>query len=120
MIKLAHIILGNRAAAEDVVQDAFCGLYRRWAHLANKDKAVSYVRTSVLNGCRSVLRQHRLGELTDQYQPVTVSAEAAVLSAEERQELSGRCAGCRTGSATFLCSGTTSTSPMSRLPVILG
>jgi RNA polymerase sigma-70 factor (sigma-E family) len=87
MIKLAHIILGNRAAAEDVVQDAFCGLYRRWAHLADKDKALSYVRTSVLNGCRSVMRQHRPGELTDQYQPVTISAEAAVLSAEERLEL---------------------------------
>jgi RNA polymerase sigma-70 factor (sigma-E family) len=87
MIRLAHIMLGNRAAAEDVVQDAFCGLYRRWAHLADKDKAVSYVRTSVLNGCRSVMRQHRLDELTDQYQPVAVSAEAAVLSAEERLEL---------------------------------
>jgi RNA polymerase sigma factor (sigma-70 family) len=33
------------------------------------------------------MRQHRLDELTDQYQPVTVSAEAAVLSAEERLEL---------------------------------
>jgi RNA polymerase sigma-70 factor (sigma-E family) len=87
MIRLAHIILGNRAAAEDVVQDAFCGLYRRWAHVTSKDKAVSYVRSSVLNGCRSVMRQHRPGELTDQYQPVTVSAEAAVLSAEERLEL---------------------------------
>ena len=29
MIKLAHIILGNRAAAGNIVQDAFCGLYRR-------------------------------------------------------------------------------------------
>jgi RNA polymerase sigma-70 factor (sigma-E family) len=87
MIRLAHIILGNRAAAEDVVQDAFCGLYRRWAHISDKGKAVSYVRSSVLNGCRSVMRQNRTGELTDQYLPVTVSAEAAVLSAEERLEL---------------------------------
>jgi RNA polymerase sigma-70 factor (sigma-E family) len=87
LIRLAHIILGNRAAAEDVVQDAFCGLYRRWAHIADKDKAVSYVRSSVLNGCRTVMRKNRPGELTDQYQPVTVSAEAAVLSAEERLEL---------------------------------
>jgi RNA polymerase sigma-70 factor (sigma-E family) len=87
MIRLAHIILGNRATAEDVVQEAFCGLYRRWNHITSKDKAVSYVRSSVLNGCRSVMRQNRPGELTDQYQPVTVSAEAAVLSAEERLEL---------------------------------
>lgn len=87
MIRLAHIILGNRAAAEDVVQDAFCGLYRRWAHIANKDKAVSYVRSSVLNGCRTIMRQNRTGELTAQHQPAAASAEAAVLSAEERSEL---------------------------------
>ena|SRR5579859_625381 len=31
LIRLAHIMLGNRSGAEDVVQDAFCGLYRRWA-----------------------------------------------------------------------------------------
>lgn len=87
MIRLAHIILGNRATAEDVVQDAFCGLYRRWNHIASKDKVVSYLRSSVLNGCRSVLRQAKPGELTDQYQPVAVSAEAAVLSAEERRQV---------------------------------
>ena len=36
LIRVAHIMLGNRAAAEDVVQDAFCGLYRRWGHLATR------------------------------------------------------------------------------------
>ena len=33
MIRLAHIMLGGRHSAEDVVQEAFCGLYRRWAYL---------------------------------------------------------------------------------------
>jgi DNA-directed RNA polymerase specialized sigma24 family protein len=28
-------MLGDRAAAEDVVQEAFCGLYRRWHSLAD-------------------------------------------------------------------------------------
>jgi DNA-directed RNA polymerase specialized sigma24 family protein len=28
---LALVMLGDRQAAEDVVQDAFLGLYRRWA-----------------------------------------------------------------------------------------
>ena len=87
MIRLAHIMLGSRAAAEDVVQDAFCGLYRRWDHLVSKDRALGYVRTSVLNGCRTILRQGRLTELTADFQPVAVSAEAAVLSAEERRQV---------------------------------
>ena len=87
LIRLAHIMLGDRAAAEDVVQDAFCGLYRRWEYLAGKDHALGYVRSSVLNGCRSVLRLRPASELTAAHSPVAVSAEAAVLSAEERREV---------------------------------
>ena len=30
LIRLAVVMLGDRAAAEDAVQEAFCGLYRRW------------------------------------------------------------------------------------------
>jgi RNA polymerase sigma-70 factor (sigma-E family) len=59
MIRMAHVVLGDRGAAEDVVQDAFCGLYRRWGHLSDHDKALSYIRSSVLNGCRSALRKNR-------------------------------------------------------------
>lgn len=59
MVRLAHVILGDRAAAEDVVQDAFSGLYRRWGRLADHDKALAYVRTSVLNSCRTALRRGR-------------------------------------------------------------
>jgi RNA polymerase sigma-70 factor (sigma-E family) len=59
LIRLAHVMLGDKSAAEDVVQDAFCGLYRRWEHLAEPDKALPYLRSSVLNGCRSALRRTR-------------------------------------------------------------
>jgi RNA polymerase sigma-70 factor (sigma-E family) len=57
MVRLAHVILGDRAAAEDVVQEAFSGLYRRWGHLSDHDKALSYVRTCVLNASRTALRR---------------------------------------------------------------
>jgi RNA polymerase sigma factor (sigma-70 family) len=57
LIRLAHIMLGDQGAAEDVVQEAFCGLYRRWAKLSDPTRALPYVRSSVLNGCRSVLRK---------------------------------------------------------------
>jgi RNA polymerase sigma-70 factor (sigma-E family) len=56
LIRLGVVMLGNRQAAEDVVQEAFCGLYRRWGQLAQTDRALPYVRASVLNGCRSELR----------------------------------------------------------------
>ena len=87
LIRLAYLMLGDRAAAEDVVQDAFCGLYRRWDRLADPGSALPYVRSSVLNGCRTALRRRALGRRVTEYQPPSGSAEAAVLSREEREEV---------------------------------
>ena len=57
LVRLAVVMLGDRPAAEDVVQEAFCGLYRRWYGLSDPAKALAYVRSSVINGCRSALRR---------------------------------------------------------------
>jgi hypothetical protein len=40
LIRLAYLMLSDRAAAEDVVQDAFCGLYRNWGRLADPSGAL--------------------------------------------------------------------------------
>jgi RNA polymerase sigma-70 factor (sigma-E family) len=88
LIRLAVIMLGDRPAAEDVVQEAFCGLYRRWHTLADTDKALSYVRSSVINGCRSVLR--RRSRAADSHlagDPPGESAESAVLVSEEHRQV---------------------------------
>jgi RNA polymerase sigma-70 factor (sigma-E family) len=88
LIRLAYLMLGDRGAAEDVVQDAFYGLYRRWDRLADPSGALAYVRSAVLNGCRTALRRRALGRrVTPAYLPPDGSAEAAVLSREERQEV---------------------------------
>jgi len=87
LIRLAYVILGDRPAAEDVVQEAFCGLYRHWQHLADRGRALSYVRSAVLNGCRSALRRRVARRAPLTFQPPTASAEAVVLSGEERQEV---------------------------------
>ena len=89
LIRLAYIMLGDRPAAEDVVQEAFCGLYRRWSGLSNQDSAVRYVRSCVLNGCRSVLRRNssRAARPLAGYQPPEISAESVVLTGEERREV---------------------------------
>ena len=57
MIRIALIMLGDRAAAEDVVQDAFFGLYRHWHKLSDPANALTYVRSAMLNGCRDTLRR---------------------------------------------------------------
>src|SRR5580704_14633622 len=66
LARLALVMLGDRSAAEDVVQDAFLGLYRRWDRLADPAVAQSYLRASVLSGCRTALRTRpRHGVLSD-------------------------------------------------------
>jgi RNA polymerase sigma-70 factor (sigma-E family) len=76
LARLALVMLGDAAAAEDVVQDAFLGLYRRWDRLADPAAAQSYLRTSVLNGCRTALRHRaRHGVLS-----AGADAQAAVLT----------------------------------------
>jgi RNA polymerase sigma-70 factor (sigma-E family) len=85
LIRLAVVMLGDRATAEDVVQDAFCGLYRHWHALLDTDNALSYVRSSVINGCRSALRRRgRLARLALN-SPSGESAEATALISEEHQ-----------------------------------
>jgi RNA polymerase sigma-70 factor (sigma-E family) len=87
LIRLAYIMLGDLQGAEDVVQEAFCGLYRRWDRLKDHSGALYYVRASVLNGCRSALRRQAVRRRVLAHQPAADSAEAVVLSGEEREEV---------------------------------
>lgn len=87
LIRLAYVILGDRQAAEDVVQEAFFGLFRRWDRLSNVEGAEYYVRVSVLNGCRSALRHRTVLGRHALYELPAPSADAAVLGNEERAEL---------------------------------
>lgn len=87
LIRLAYVILGDRQAAEDVVQDAFCNLFRRWDRLSHLEGAEYYVRVSVLNACRSVLRHRAIRARRVIYELPAPSVEAAVLGGEERAEL---------------------------------
>src|SRR5262245_64220566 len=77
---------GDQSSAEDIVQDAFLGLYRRWDRLTDLPFPLSYLRASVLNGCRTALRRrsradrrlHGLSEVPSE------SAEARALLSEEQ------------------------------------
>ncbi len=56
LVKFAKVMLGDQSIAEDVVQDAFVGMYRKWGSLHDRDKALGYLRASVLNACRTAHR----------------------------------------------------------------
>jgi RNA polymerase sigma-70 factor (sigma-E family) len=90
MVRLALLLVDDLESAEDVTQDAFAALHRKWPHLRSQDAAVGYLRTCVVNGSRSVLRRRR----TVRRQPdpdaaglTADSADTAVLLADEHREV---------------------------------
>jgi RNA polymerase sigma-70 factor (sigma-E family) len=85
LVRLAVIMLGDLEAAEDVVQDAFLGLYRQWGGLSDTSRALAYVRSSVLNGCRTALRRKSRYRRTVFAETTFESAEAGALTGEEHR-----------------------------------
>jgi RNA polymerase sigma factor (sigma-70 family) len=84
LVRVALMLVGDKATAEDVVQDAFIGLYRGLHRLSSTEKALAYLRVSVVNGCRSVHRSRRTALLRPgQTEAAVWSAEAAVMARED-------------------------------------
>src|SRR3712207_7345976 len=61
MVRLAVLLVDDVETAEDVVQEAFVALHRRWRGLADRRGALGYLRGCGLNGSRSVLRRRPPG-----------------------------------------------------------
>jgi RNA polymerase sigma-70 factor (sigma-E family) len=59
LVRLAALLVRDVATAEEVVQDSFVAMHSAWRRLRDSDKALSYLRQSVVNRSRSVLR-HRM------------------------------------------------------------
>src|SRR6202161_1407499 len=90
LIRLAIVMLGDRGAAEDGVQDAFLALYRHWERLDDRGNALTYVRSAVLNRCRNAVRQRGQRDRHDRQDPgpmASESAEAVALIGEEHQQV---------------------------------
>jgi RNA polymerase sigma-70 factor (sigma-E family) len=88
MLRLAVLLTDDPGTAEDVVQDAFLALQRRW-HAVDPAAATGYLRTSVVNGVRTLYRRTRVAR---RHLHVAVpedvpSADLAVLLTEEHREV---------------------------------
>lgn len=60
LVRLAVLLVRDQGSAEEVVQDAFVAMHGRWSRLREADKALAYLRRSVTNGARSVLRHRKV------------------------------------------------------------
>jgi RNA polymerase sigma-70 factor (sigma-E family) len=59
LVRLSALMVRDIQTAEDVVQDSFIAMHSGWRRLRDSEKALSYLRQSVVNRSRSVLR-HRV------------------------------------------------------------
>jgi RNA polymerase sigma-70 factor (sigma-E family) len=62
LVRLATLLVRDVATAEEVVQDAFVAMHGAWRRVREPDKALSYLRQSVVNRSRSVLRHRAVVE----------------------------------------------------------
>lgn len=89
LARIALLLVDDMATAEDVVHDAFIALQRNAGKLRNPAAAVGYLRTSVVNNSRSLLRRRQtvrkhLSLARDEH---AAAADAEVLVAAEHQEV---------------------------------
>ena len=89
LVRLALLLVGDRASAEDVVQDVFTRLCTR-GRVLEQDRVLAYIRAAVMNGCRSMLRRRALARRvtitrTTAWRDTQESAEHTVILAEDRR-----------------------------------
>ena len=69
LVRLAVLLLGDAGRAEEVVQDSFVAIYRRWDELADAN-VPAYLRQTVVNRSRSVLRHLSVARKHPEHAPV--------------------------------------------------
>ncbi len=88
LVRLAAMLLGDTGTAEEVAQDAFVAVHGRWHRLRDPDKALAYLRRSVVNGARSVLRHRGVvarHAATEAPPPPAAAADAGLADHDRRR-----------------------------------
>jgi len=89
MVRLATLLTRDASVAEEIVQDAFVGLHRRWHRLLDPAAAQAYLRASVVNGARSAVRHRGVVERHVEPAPAAPGGpeEKAIRSLEDARVL---------------------------------
>jgi RNA polymerase sigma-70 factor (sigma-E family) len=85
LVRMSAVLLGDVGSAEEIVQDSFIAVHAAWRGLRDIDKGTHYLRRTVMNRSRSLLR-HRA--VVEKHAPVSEpdmpSAEQAAITRLER------------------------------------
>ena len=94
LVRLGAVLLRDPVTAEEVAQDAFVALHRRWGKVRDHGNALAYLRRSVVNGCRSVQRRSAVaGRYVPDAARSVESAESTVLATVHRATVLAALAG---------------------------
>ena len=86
LVRMSVVLVGDVPTAEEVVQESFIAMYGAWRRLRDIDKAVSYLRRSVVNRSRSVLRRRIVADRhAPKHEPDMPSAEQGAITRLERR-----------------------------------
>ncbi len=88
LVRLAMLLVRDVGTAEEVVQDSFVAMHGAWRRLRDNEKALSYLRQSVVNRSRSVLRHRVVVDRNAPKPPPDMpSAEHGALALLERSQV---------------------------------
>jgi RNA polymerase sigma-70 factor (sigma-E family) len=88
LVRLATLLNGRRDVAEEIVQDAFVKLDRSWDRVADEASRPAYLRSIVINLCRSD-RRHKevVGRRRPLPSPDPAPADHHAVVAEDQREV---------------------------------
>jgi RNA polymerase sigma-70 factor (sigma-E family) len=93
LVRLSVLLVRDVETAEEVVQDSFVAMHGRWRTLREPDKALAYLRQTVVNRSRSVLRhrgvqdRHASAVLTERPGAAGPGADEATVARERRRQV---------------------------------
>lgn len=90
LLRAAVLLVRDPGTAEDVVQDAFADMCRRWPELRDQERAAAYLRAAVVNRSRSALRHRGVVDRHARREgppAVAPGADTAVLATAQRTEV---------------------------------
>jgi RNA polymerase sigma-70 factor (sigma-E family) len=82
LLRLAALLLDEPAACEDVVQEAYVRVHRSWRRLDDQNKALAYLRQTVVNLARSTLRRRLVAQRLTPRPPSLTTNDASYATVE--------------------------------------
>ena len=87
LVRLSVLLVGDAETAEEVVQDSFVAMHGRWQSLREPHLALAYLRQTVVNRSRSVLRHRGVQARHVEQPPGDVPAADGPAVAHERRRI---------------------------------